>query len=704
MAGAEARVGTALINYAAKDAGFSRATKRVNRQLTGFERQAGRAKAAAVGLSASIGGMAKGFLGVAAAIGGARWLENFVDQNAKLASNILQTSRLIGLSTDELQIIRKAMGEFDISTETTTKALKKFTKSVSDARRGLSTQKEAFEALGISMDDLNNLSTWDLLDRVSKGMREVEDTTQKSGAAMDLFGQRAVAVADGLGQVNLKSKEYIDSIRDTGIASAQDLKALQDYIKGTDTLADTMETHGIQAAAKFAKGMLGIKESYTDLKVAFAGSFIPDFVRETLLLTADILDRLDGHHTKSRSKIGIDADVSDFENAIQGFTQDAQREQNLVAELIENRARLEKKLVGVDPDSNLFGRIHLALGEINDDISDANARYENALYDRARMEENYRKFREQHGLSVGALTAFTGPDSPNDLVGKLKVRSAPSANSKDKVIQDIGVFGGMTGPQMAVKVREGLALSRIEVEKFIRAGRVGRLDLGIGATNAEDAARARRERQLRESLTAPLNEFGGVGESVMTPEMERIRKKYEAESALIEGAIIKMSDTTRDRLTPVITGLDSQLNNFFTSIIDGTASAGDAFKNLASQIAQAVFQALVLQPLINSITGGVGSFFGINVPARASGGPVAARSPYIVGEKGPELFVPNMAGNIIPNHRMGGGGVTINQSVEFKLFDDTGFEQRMIPIAAAIKEETMKGTMEALQAPGAQSI
>jgi len=72
-----------------------------------------------------------------------------------------------------------------------------------------------------------------------------------------------------------------------------------------------------------------------------------------------------------------------------------------------------------------------------------------------------------------------------------------------------------------------------------------------------------------------------------------------------------------------------------------------------------------------------------------------------VGGEGPELFVPNHAGSIVSNKDMMGGGVTITQHNEFKLFDDTGFEQRMIPIAAAIKEESMKGTMEALQAPGA---
>jgi len=41
----------------------------------------------------------------------------------------------------------------------------------------------------------------------------------------------------------------------------------------------------------------------------------------------------------------------------------------------------------------------------------------------------------------------------------------------------------------------------------------------------------------------------------------------------------------------------------------------------------------------------------------AAGGPVAAGSAYMVGERGPELFVPGANGAIVPN---GAGGATVN--------------------------------------------
>ena len=49
---------------------------------------------------------------------------------------------------------------------------------------------------------------------------------------------------------------------------------------------------------------------------------------------------------------------------------------------------------------------------------------------------------------------------------------------------------------------------------------------------------------------------------------------------------------------------------------------------------------------------------GFSVQPRASGGPVSAGTPYMVGESGPELFVPSSGGAIVPN--AGGMAVTLN--------------------------------------------
>ncbi len=47
----------------------------------------------------------------------------------------------------------------------------------------------------------------------------------------------------------------------------------------------------------------------------------------------------------------------------------------------------------------------------------------------------------------------------------------------------------------------------------------------------------------------------------------------------------------------------------------------------------------------NLLSGTVGALFGL--PGRATGGPVSPGSPYVVGERGPELFVPTSAGRVV---------------------------------------------------------
>ena len=67
----------------------------------------------------------------------------------------------------------------------------------------------------------------------------------------------------------------------------------------------------------------------------------------------------------------------------------------------------------------------------------------------------------------------------------------------------------------------------------------------------------------------------------------------------------------------------------------------------------------------SSIFSGIGDFFS-GLFGRAAGGSVMGGTPYMVGEKGPELFIPGAHGTIIPNQNIGGGGgesIVINQTI-----------------------------------------
>ena len=122
----------------------------------------------------------------------------------------------------------------------------------------------------------------------------------------------------------------------------------------------------------------------------------------------------------------------------------------------------------------------------------------------------------------------------------------------------------------------------------------------------------------------------------------------------------------------------------FKGIIKGTMSVSDAFRSMLNRIADyfldTAAQLLALQ-IQKSFLGLFSNMFRLGDPTSvfkdveiggipelaANGGPVGMRKPYVVGERGPELFVPNQSGNIIPNHDLagvGGGSTNIVVNVD----------------------------------------
>jgi hypothetical protein len=65
-----------------------------------------------------------------------------------------------------------------------------------------------------------------------------------------------------------------------------------------------------------------------------------------------------------------------------------------------------------------------------------------------------------------------------------------------------------------------------------------------------------------------------------------------------------------------------------------------------------------------------------SIPGLAEGGPVSADNPYVVGENGPELFLPGHSGAIVPNHDLKSmtGAVTHNTAHVFNIHGVTDFD------------------------------
>ena len=121
--------------------------------------------------------------------------------------------------------------------------------------------------------------------------------------------------------------------------------------------------------------------------------------------------------------------------------------------------------------------------------------------------------------------------------------------------------------------------------------------------------------------------------------------------------------------------------------IDNFVKTGKlSFKDLAKSIIQdliAIQMKAQAVTFLNAAFKMIGLDF--SLPARAAGGPVSGNSPYMVGEKGPELFMPSGSGTIIPNNAMGSMNGTTNVTNNYiNAIDTKSFEQRLLGSSSAI--------------------
>jgi hypothetical protein len=130
---------------------------------------------------------------------------------------------------------------------------------------------------------------------------------------------------------------------------------------------------------------------------------------------------------------------------------------------------------------------------------------------------------------------------------------------------------------------------------------------------------------------------------------------------------------TFDRTRSLTSQIAGGLTDALLSATEGWKAMRDTAINAIRQIVQEMLRAQItkaIMSIVSTVAGGGGfsssSFaatessnaIGLGLPAdffRASGGPVMSGRPYIVGERGPEMFVPRGSGEIVPNHMMGGG-------------------------------------------------
>ncbi|MDE0723310.1 MAG: hypothetical protein OSB62_01255 [Alphaproteobacteria bacterium] len=101
--------------------------------------------------------------------------------------------------------------------------------------------------------------------------------------------------------------------------------------------------------------------------------------------------------------------------------------------------------------------------------------------------------------------------------------------------------------------------------------------------------------------------------------------------------------------------------------------------------------------IATAIGSSIGGIFG-----KAGGGTVSPNRPTLIGERGPEMFVPKVAGSVVPNHRLGSGsgGVTVQNHFNMSAGVAGTVKAELMAAIPAIEKRATAGVMNAVSRGG----
>lgn len=165
------------------------------------------------------------------------------------------------------------------------------------------------------------------------------------------------------------------------------------------------------------------------------------------------------------------------------------------------------------------------------------------------------------------------------------------------------------------------------------------IDRLVVSVRADTQGFARDVNELRGQLDGPLAQgverAGSLIESTLT--------------RAIRTGKIGFDDLKRVALSVLADIASASIRGGLNSIFGGSGGSGGGGQGGKGELLSAGVQ------LLSSLFKGS--------PGRATGGPVSPGRPFVVGERGPELFVPTSSGSIVANGSGGGRDVRISISV-----------------------------------------
>lgn len=626
--------------------------------------------------------------GAGAAIGQALvgLASRFVDMGKAAIDNADQLGKLsqaTGVSVEALSQLQFAADLSGLSTEELAASLSKLSRSGAEAAAGSRAQVEAFDRLGVSVKNTDGSlkGTEELLLDVADAFAKLEDGLAKNALAQDIFGKSGA-----------KMIPFLNAGRE-GIAALR---------KEADALGLTITSSAAQSAERFNDALSTVSGAAAGLVNTFIQQALPVF--EQIALKFVDAARDGGALSAAVGALSVAFKglftagvvvVSVFQQvglAINGFiTALALLRTGRVSEavdILQDRFRQMRDNVSQDIETVVSvwqggaPKVEAAAKKAGESLGiideEARKASEGALKSISALADGLRQQVATFGLGAKATIEYR--IAQGDLAEEFAKAGAAGEAMRQSIIGHTEILAILEERTQAAKraeeeaaaVRqEGIAVfdaTRTPAEQYIATiDRLGQL-LQARAIDFQTYQRAVEQAQAAfDQQNVALQEGIRVFEETRTPAEEYEARMVRLNELLQQNAITqdtfnRATAQAKDAFDTAVQGSQQgaqELQGFLTQALtggfeDGAKGILRGFVQLLLQMQAQALAAKLTQSLFGAAGGGGGfgaAFGALFGGTRSTGGDVQAGKSFLVGERGPERFVPDVNGRIMSNEQ-----------------------------------------------------
>jgi hypothetical protein len=593
------------------------------------------------------------------------------------------------------------------------KMIASFTDFVDKAAKGSFEGQKTFSDLGITLKDIGSLSTQQLLLKTAQAIAEMEDRLTQNARATDAFGK----AAKGVDMV-----EFAKGLREGKGATLEQEQAIKDAAEAFDTFKSigrdvallilTSIGPQLKAVANYMK-LASTETSAFGFVFGTTFKTIAHAMSDLAFITKGFADDI-GHAIKSLESLTLYLMTGQLTKGFEKFAQDV-KEYN--AKRKQARAELDafqKELAGTETKASRMGAGFLdprivtgdegPLREVTPGIDPkaaaakaaAKAAADKAAAEAKKLLTEFNNLwqdlekQKQDAIKKQQDLVMKGYEAEQNDRNETRIAQA---GQQGLFAQGNALYAQRQGQQIILLAREQemfmlqqkstfLKAEDLQQEKEILQQQYNHID-AMQAIN-DQADLEEKDKILARERELKFNELA----------LENIRERgrvlrSQKDGGLIEGFLFRMDTFGKNMETSFEAGgkaFDSLMGSMSKALDEFVTTGKLNFGDFAKSIIKDML-AIQLRASANNLFAMIGkSLFSSPVSlaeplfgARADGGPVDSGGAYMVGERGPELFVPRSAGAIVPNHSMAMmGGSTNITNYNIQAIDTKSFEDRIL--------------------------